>query len=94
MKKYELLYILRPNLEDVERTRLMENINHSFLNYDSKITKLTSLGLQDLAYDIQHYSKGYYVSMFVSANTQAIAEFNRVVRITEEIMRFILIKEE
>jgi small subunit ribosomal protein S6 len=51
------------------------------------------MGLKDLAYEIDHHKKGYYVWLKVKANNEAIAEFNRVIRITEDVIRFIVVKE-
>ncbi|MFP7699532.1 MAG: 30S ribosomal protein S6 [Candidatus Phytoplasma pyri] len=96
MKKYEILYIMRPNIGDEEIKKNIENINKIFFNKENEnqIIQLKELGFKDLAYCIDKHYKGYYVSMFLNAIPQMIEEFNRVVKINEDIIRSIVIKEE
>ena len=93
MKKYEVMYIIRPTVESENIKKIVNNFSDIFVNYSSEVLELKELGLKDLAYEIDHHRKGYYVWMLVNATPEAIAEFNRVVRITESVMRFIVVKE-
>lgn len=93
MKKYEVMYIIRPTVESENTKKIINQFSELFVNYSSQVLELKELGLKDLAYEIEHHKKGYYVWMLVSATPEAIAEFNRVVRINEEIIRFIVVKE-
>ena len=93
MKKYEVMYIIRPTVESENIKTIVNNFNEIFVNYNSEVLELKELGLKDLAYEIDHHKKGYYVWLLVNATPEAIAEFNRVVRIKEEVLRFIVVKE-
>jgi small subunit ribosomal protein S6 len=93
MKKYEIMYIIRPTIESENIKQIVNNFNEIFVNYASQVLELKELGLKDLAYEIEHHRKGYYVWLLVQATPEAIAEFNRVVRITEEVVRYIVVKE-
>lgn len=93
MKKYEVMYIIRPTVESENIKTIVNNFSQIFVNYDSQVLELKELGLKDLAYEIEHHKKGYYVWLLVEATSEAIAEFNRVVRITEDIIRYIVVKE-
>ncbi|TVP86711.1 MAG: 30S ribosomal protein S6 [Acholeplasmataceae bacterium] len=93
MKKYEVMYIIRPTVESENIKTIVNNFSQIFVNYDSQVLELKELGLKDLAYEIDHHKKGYYVWLLVEATSEAIAEFNRVVRITEDIIRYIVVKE-
>lgn len=93
MKKYEVMYIVRPNLETEGVKQIVAEFNEIFTSRGSKILELKEIGLKDLAYEINHFTKGYYVYLLVEANNEAIAEFNRVVRITEDVIRDIVVKE-
>lgn len=93
MKKYEVMYIVRPNVEKEEVKNIINNFNDIFVKMNSEILELKEIGLKDLAYEIDHHKKGYYVWLKVNASNEAVAEFNRVVRITETVMRFIVLKE-
>ena len=93
MRKYDVMYIIRPNLESEGVKKIIADFNGIFTNHNSKILELKEIGLKDLAYEINHFTKGYYVQLLVEATPEAVAEFNRVVRITEDIVRYIVVKE-
>jgi small subunit ribosomal protein S6 len=93
MKKYEIMYIIRPTVESENIKTIVNNFNDIFVRFGSQVLELKELGLKDLAYEIEHHRKGYYVWLLVEATPEAVAEFNRVVRITEEVVRFIVVKE-
>ncbi|MFA5719908.1 MAG: 30S ribosomal protein S6 [Acholeplasmataceae bacterium] len=93
MKKYEIMYIIKPDLEGEETKAQIERLSTIFNNFGSKVLEHKEMGLKDLAYEIDHYKKGYYVWQLVEASPEAIFEFNRVIRITEDVIRFIVIKE-
>ncbi|MGB0174750.1 MAG: 30S ribosomal protein S6 [Acholeplasmataceae bacterium] len=93
MKAYEIMYIIRPTVESEQIKEIINHFNDIFVSFNSEVLELKEMGLKDLAYEIDHHKKGYYVWLKVNANNEAIAEFNRVVRITETVMRFIVVKE-
>jgi len=92
MKKYEVGYILKPNLDLEEIRKINETFYSIFSSNDSHVLEVKEVGLKDLAYEIQHYKKGYYVWLVVEASPQAVKEFNRVVVITENVIRFICVE--
>lgn len=93
MKAYEIMYIIRPTVESEQIKEIVNHFNDIFVSFNSEVLELKEIGLKDLAYEIDHHKKGYYVWLKVNANNEAINEFNRVVRITESVMRFIVVKE-
>ena len=92
MKKYEIMYIVKPDLETEALKDKIEALSKTITDFNSTIIEHKEMGLKDLVYEIDHYKKGYYVWQLVSANDEAINEFNRIVRITEEVLRFIVVK--
>lgn len=93
MKNYEIMYIIKPDLETEETKQVIENLTKVFTDLQAQVKEHKEIGLKDLAYEIDHFKKGYYVWQLVSASPEVVKEFNRVVRITEEVIRFIVIKE-
>ncbi len=93
MKRYEVMYLIRPTLESEAVKKVVGDVNNIFTSFDSTIVELKELGLKDLAYEIEDHRKGYYVWLLVDATPEAIAEFNRVIRITESVIRYIVVKE-
>lgn len=92
-KKYEVMYIIRPNVEGEQVKSVIERINSIFTSNNSDIVQLKEIGLKDLAYEIDHFRKGYYVWLLVDATVEAVQEFNRLIRINEQVIRYIIVKE-
>ena len=93
-RKYEVMYIIRPTVDSEGVKKVVDRFNNVFTSNDSDIVELKEIGLKDLAYEIEHHKKGYYVWLLVDATLPAVEEFNRLVRINEDVIRFIVIKEE
>jgi small subunit ribosomal protein S6 len=93
MKKYEVMYIIRPTVEEEARKALINEINEVFVSHNSTVTKVTEWGMRDLAYEVADFRKGYYVLLYVDATPEAVAEFNRIANIKEDIIRNIIVAE-
>ena len=91
MKKYEVMYIIRPNVEEEARKALIEEVNAVFAAKASTVDSVKEWGMRDLAYEIQGETKGYYVLLNVEATPEAIKEFDRVANIKETVIRHIVI---
>ena len=61
MKKYEIMYILKPTLDDAARKEEMNKLSSILSNNGAKVGKVNEWGLKDLAYEIKKEKKGYYV---------------------------------
>lgn len=93
MKKYEVMYIIRSEVEEEQRKALIQELNDLFQQAAAQVLKTTEWGMRDLAYEIDGTRKGYYVLLNVEANPEAIQEFNRVANIKEQIIRFIVVTQ-
>ncbi len=94
MRRYEVMYIVRPNLEEEARNQLIADLNKVLTDFNSELTKVDEWGLRDLAYEIADYKKGYYVVLDIKAPVEAIAELDRVMKINENVIRHIVISRE
>lgn len=94
MHKYEIMYIVRPDLEAEATEAVIESFNNTLETQGATVEKTDKWGLRELAYDIQKHSKGYYVVLNVEAPGAAIDEFTRLARISEDIIRFITVRDD
>ena len=94
MKKYEIMYIINPSLDQEKTMAVVESVNKIFTDNGSKVLEVKELGLKDLAYEIEKNRKGFYVWASVEANNQAINEYNRIVGYDENILRHIIVKQD
>lgn len=93
MNKYESVVIINPNLEQESIKALIEKFSN-LINTDGKVNSVEELGKKKLAYEIKKQKEGYYVVLNFEANPALITELERNYRITDEVMKFIVIKEE
>lgn len=93
MTKYEIMYIIRPTVLEDDRKALIEELNEIFTSRNSEVTNVNEWGMKDLAYEIEKHRKGYYVVLDVVANDEARIEFDRVVRIKEDVIRYLILKD-
>ena len=91
MKKYEVMYIIRPNVDEEGKKSIIEEINQVFVKSASVVSEVKEWGLRELAYEIDGETKGYYVLLNVEATPEAIKEFDRVANIKETVIRHIVI---
>lgn len=94
MRRYEIMYIIRPTVLEDDRKALIEELNAIFTSRGAEVTKVNEWGMKDLAYEIEKHKKGYYVVIDVLTNDEARIEFDRVVRIKETIIRYLILKNE
>lgn len=93
MKKYELMYIATPTLDPESLKSLVADLNNVITNNGGTILELKEIGLKDLSYEIDKHKKGYYVWLLVETTPAGIAEYKRVIAITESVIRHIEVKE-
>lgn len=94
MRKYEIMYILRADLDEAQRKEVMEKLAKIITDNGGKIEETSeAMGLRELAYPIKEQSKGYYVVLKVSMDNKAINEFNRLVRINPSVLRHLIVAE-
>jgi small subunit ribosomal protein S6 len=94
MRKYEIMYIVNPSLNEEATKNVIALVNKIFADNGSKVLAVKELGLKELAYEIQGNRKGFYVWAEVEANTQAVNEFKRIVGYEEKILRDIIVLED
>lgn len=93
MRKYETIFVLKPNLEEDARKELVERFT-DIINNDGEVTNVDEWGQRRLAYEIDKIRDGYYVFVEFKANTELIAELERNYRIVDEVIRFIVVNRE
>ncbi len=94
MRKYEIMYIIRPDLEEEKRKQLIESMSKVITDNDSEIVDVNEWGMRELAYEIDKYKSGYYVVMNVKATETARSEFERLIGMNEDVIRHIVIRHE
>ena len=85
--------IVNPNLEE-ESVKSLINKFSDLINTDGKVDSVEELGKKKLAYEIKKQKEAYYLIFKFEANPELISELERNYRITDEVIKFIVVKEE
>ncbi|EAK5749086.1 30S ribosomal protein S6 [Campylobacter lari] len=94
MRHYEVLFILKPTLTEEEVSAKLEFVKEVLTKNGAEIESVVPMGTRKLAYKIKKYERGTYFVIYFKAPTNLIAELGRVLRITEEVIRFLIVKYE
>ena len=94
MNKYEIMFIVRPDMEESEIKRVADDMKKVLTDAKAKIVEDKPMGQRELAYEINKYNTGYYYLYVVEAEPSAEEEFKRVARINENVLRHIIVKVE
>lgn len=93
MNRYETVFIINPNVEDAGVKALIEKFSN-LINNDGKVEKVDELGKKKLAYEIKKHKEGNYVVINFEANPELIKELERIYRITDEVIKFIVVRKD
>ncbi|HHZ13516.1 MAG: 30S ribosomal protein S6 [Caldicoprobacterales bacterium] len=94
MNKYESIYVLRPTMEEEAIKAMVERFSNLIVSEGGEIENIDEWGKRRLAYPIQDFREGYYVLMNFKADPQLPSELERNYKITDEVIRYIIIRDD
>ena len=92
MRKYEIMYIIRPTVEDEAKKALIQRFDEVLTSKGAEIIESKEWGKRRLAYEIDDLREGFYQLVKLNAGTEAIDEFNRLANINEDIIRHMAVR--
>lgn len=87
MKNYELLTIFKPNLDAEEIEKNLSKIEETITSYKGKIVSVDKIGRKKLAYDIQKFRDGFFVSQVLTVPADRVTDFKRQLKLNDNILR-------
>ena len=94
MRKYETIFILHPSLDEEAVKANIEKFKGVIENGGGTVENVDFWGKRKLAYEIAKVSEGYYTLINFTAGTELPKELDRVFRITDGVIRHIVVKQE
>ena len=94
MKKYEVMYIINASVEDDKRAALIESVSNIITTNGGKVNKTDEWGMRDFAYRIDDMTKGYYVVSAFEADNACVKEFDRLLGLNTNVVRFMITTDE
>ena len=93
MNKYESIIIIKPGVDE-EGLKSLENKFTGLINENGKVEDTKYMGLKKLAYEINKNREAHYVLFNFEAKPEFINELERIYRITDEVLKFIVVRKE
>lgn len=93
-QKYEAFYIVRPDLSDSEVTKIANHFKGIVETHGGTVESASKWDKRKLAYEINGLREGIYVLMNFECATEVPAEVNRLMRISDDIVRHRIYKQE
>lgn len=93
MRKYELMYIVRSDVDEQVVQAGLERYQGIITNGGGEITESNVMGKRRLAYEINKSRDGIYVLVNFTATPDVVKELDRVIRITDEVIRFMIVND-
>ena len=95
MRKYEIMFIVRPTLGEEEIKEVIKNFGKILTDNGAKIVNEKDMGQRELAYEIKKFKSGYYYVYNVEAkDDKATKEFDRLALISKDVIRHLITREE
>ena len=93
MRKYETIFILRPTLGEEEMKESVKKFK-DFIEANATLETFDEWGNRKLAYTVGEYSEGYYVLATFESLSTFPQELERLYRISEDVIKFIVVKKD
>lgn len=93
LRSYETIFIVNSELDDEKRNAVITKIKE-VIEKDAQLENVDEWGLRKLAYPIDYQKEGYYVLVNFKADSAFIEELERNYRITDDIIKSIVINKE
>lgn len=93
MNNYEAVLIYKPEVTDEDRKNSLETFKN-IIAESGEVESVDDWGKRKLAYEINYTKEGYYYIVDFKANADHIKEFERRLRISDLILRFMVIRKE
>ena len=85
-EKYEVLYVLNPNLSEEETQAIVEKFK-TLIEQNGTVDEMEEWGKRKLAYEINYLTEGYYVLVKFTSGPEFPAELDRILGITDGVIR-------
>jgi small subunit ribosomal protein S6 len=94
MNKYEIMYIIRPSIDEEAQKAVVERFNTILTDNGAEVGNVKEVGKRRLAYEINDYRDGFYVIVNFSGDAAAVNEFDRLAKFSDDIIRHMAVRVE
>jgi small subunit ribosomal protein S6 len=91
-RKYEVMYILRPDVAEEDIEKLTASLEATVTKGGGKVLATDKMGMRKLAYTVRKFNDGLYMLMTLEADGGQVAELERRLRVTEQVIKFLTVR--
>ena len=92
MRKYELIFIIRPDATEEELDKLIAQMEGVVAGAGGKLERVDKMGRRRLAYRVGRYREGFYVLFILEGSGETVKEFERRLRVTDSVIKFLTVR--
>jgi len=92
LRTYELVFIAQPDLEEEALNTLVDGVQQVMIDNGGEVQKVEHMGRRKLAYAIDKRTEGHYVLIHASLDQTAIVELERSLKLSEDVIRHLLVR--
>jgi small subunit ribosomal protein S6 len=91
-RTYEIMFIVRPDVEEADIDKLIEGFSANVTTGGGEVKSVEKMGRRRLAYTVRKFNDGFYVLLNIAAEGSLIAEIERRLRVSEQVIKFITVR--
>lgn len=94
MRKYEILYVVAPDIDEEGQKELQQKVLDIIAAEKGQVDEIKEWGKRRLAYEIDDHREGFYTEVHFSGTSAVVNELDRIIKITDGILRHIIVRRE
>lgn len=94
MRNYEVMYILRPELEDSAVAEMVEKFQNQVTEQGGTVADVNNWGKRAFAYELEGKREGTYVVMTFASTSAVAEELRRVMKLNEDVLRCLVLNRD
>lgn len=91
-RTYEIMFIVRPDVEEADLDKLIEGFSANVTQGGGEVKSVEKMGRRRLAYTVRKFNDGFYVLLTILAQGSLVAEIERRLRVSEQVIKFITVR--
>ena len=92
MRKYEIMFIVDPNVPDDEVDQISSQVEGVITGGGGEVDQVEKMGRRKLAYEIDKKREGFYVLLTVGADGEIVKEVERRLRVMDQVLRYLTVR--
>ena len=92
MRKYEMMFIVRPDVPEEDVDKLIAQMQGVVTGSGGKVEKVEKMGRRTLAYRVRKHREGFYVLLTLEGGGDAVKEVERRLKVTDSVIKFLTVR--